>query len=323
MADYAKEMKALEGMITQEEANEMSQRDRYNDGAQIANMMTPISKPSQGSAEILLKSQPMDRSAEMEMAWTGGSKSRVDSSLNKQKNLLEQYKRLQDAKLSGDKLALQSAELKQKQTNFDRMLELKKQMHRDSLINKAKKPQGSIGQSAVDREFAKEYVDYIAKGGYTDTQKQLSQLQESLNTLKSGANVSGLAAGLTPDWLQSVTNPKALETKERIEEVVQRNLRAVLGAQFTEKEGERLIKRAFNPYLSEEENTMRLEKLMRQIADAAEKKKQATEYFEQNGTLTGFTGNLPTMNDFNIEDKEQESEYDSLGDDELDQMLGL
>lgn len=92
MADYAKEMKALEGMITQEEANEMFQRDRYNDGAQIANMMTPISKPSQGSAEILLKSQPMDRSAEMEMAWTGGAKNDYAASVDRQKRLLDKYK---------------------------------------------------------------------------------------------------------------------------------------------------------------------------------------------------------------------------------------
>ena len=44
-----------------------------------------------------------------------------------------------------------------------------------------------------------------------------------------------------PDLVNAFINPGATDVRENIESVVQRNLKAVLGAQFTEKEGERDI----------------------------------------------------------------------------------
>ena len=85
---------------------------------------------------------------------------------------------------------------------------------------------------------------------------------------------------------------------EAVEEVVQRNLRIVLGAQFTQKEGERLIARAFNPRLEEPENAKRVRRLITQIRTAAQQKQAASDYFEANGTLVGFKGKRPSLSDF-------------------------
>ena len=89
-----------------------------------------------------------------------------------------------------------------------------------------------------------------------------------------------------------------MSIQQGVEEVVQRNLRLVLGAQFTEKEGERLISRAFDPSLSEKENKKRVDRLLNQIEKAANAKQKAAEYFEKHGTLKGFKGTLMTMQDF-------------------------
>ena len=153
------------------------------------------------------------------------------------------------------------------------------------------------GQEAVDKKYATDFVEF-ATGGYADVVKQLDQLKEAAKSLRSGETITGTLVGNLPEAVRAATHPQAVATRELIEEVVQRNLRLILGAQFTEKEGERLIARAFNPRLSEAENAKRLDRLIKQIGDAAQAKLDAAEYFRANGTLTGWQGKLPRLSDF-------------------------
>lgn len=153
------------------------------------------------------------------------------------------------------------------------------------------------GQKKADEKFGVDFVDF-ATGGYADVVKQLDQLREASKALKSGAQISGPIMGNAPDAVLAVTNPQAVATKEAIQEVAQRNLRLVLGAQFTEKEGERLIARVFNPRLSEAENAKRVDRLIKQIGNAAQAKLDAAQYFQQYGSLTGWKGRLPRLSDF-------------------------
>jgi hypothetical protein len=159
----------------------------------------------------------------------------------------------------------------------------------------------TTGQSAVDKEFAKEYVAFRAAGGYADIEKQLGQLQEASAALASDPSLTGPIRGALPDAVRAVTNPQAVATKEKVQEVAQRNLRLVLGAQFTEKEGERLIARVYNDRLPPEENKRRVDRLITQITDAAKAKQSAADFFEKNGTLTGWDGKLYTISDFEPE----------------------
>jgi len=163
------------------------------------------------------------------------------------------------------------------------------------------KPVLTEGQKAVDSEFAKDYVAYMAGGGFADTRKQLEQLRGVTTALKSGKNLTGPILGHVPDIIKSWTNPESISTQEAVAEVVQRSLRQVLGAQFTENEGVRLIARAYNPALPEVENRKRVARLRIQLTRAAQAKENAARYFEKNGTLSGWKGKLPSMNDFDPE----------------------
>ena len=145
------------------------------------------------------------------------------------------------------------------------------------------------GQKAIDKAFSKEYGEFVLKGGFADVQKGLSQLNEAVDILKTEGGTGSIIGNL-PDSLSAFFNKSGLKAKELVSEVVQRNLRLVLGAQFTEKEGERLINRAFNPRLSEEENIKRITRLADSIKRAANQKEKAAEYFEKFGTLKGFKG---------------------------------
>tara|TARA_R100001510_G_scaffold56074_1_gene60980 strand:+ start:1208 stop:2359 length:1152 start_codon:yes stop_codon:yes gene_type:complete len=145
------------------------------------------------------------------------------------------------------------------------------------------------GQKAIDKSFSKDYSDFVLKGGFADVQKGLNQLDEAVNILETDGGTGEIIGNLNP-MAAALFNKSGLKAQELVSEVVQRNLRLILGAQFTEKEGERLINRAFNPRLSEEENIKRVKRLADSIKRAADQKRKSAEYFEKFGTLKGFKG---------------------------------
>lgn len=162
-----------------------------------------------------------------------------------------------------------------------------------------KVPTLTPAQKKLDEKFAGEYAEFIAGGGLEDVEKQLDQLNQVSAALRESDTLTGPIAGSYPKWVREVVNPESVETQEAVEEVVQRNLRLVLGAQFTEKEGERLIARAYNPRLDEAVNARRVARLMDQIRSAAEAKMAAARYFEEHGTLQGYEGKTSfTISDF-------------------------
>ena len=155
------------------------------------------------------------------------------------------------------------------------------------------------GQEAIDKKFAETWIDWTSGGG-ADAMKQIAQLRGVTDRLASGEPITGPALGLQPDVLQSMFNPEALNARQQVEEVVQRNLRAVLGAQFTQAEGDRLIARAFDQRLSPQQNAARLSTLIQQMEAVAQAKSAMVNYFNQRGTLQGFeaAGVMPTVADF-------------------------
>jgi hypothetical protein len=147
------------------------------------------------------------------------------------------------------------------------------------------------GEKRVDQSFAKSYEEYVLSGGAADFDKNLSQLRGVRDQLKSGKeNLTGPILGRMPDAVTSFTNPKAVDARQLVEEVVQRNLRIILGAQFTQKEGEGLIARAYNPALDEATNAKRMDRLIGSMEKMAKAKMKAMDYFEKNGTMKGYKG---------------------------------
>ena len=158
----------------------------------------------------------------------------------------------------------------------------------------------STAVSEIDKKFAPEYIALTQGGGLTDAAKAVDQLDTVYRDLTSGeGDYSGLLISMQPRWLLAQTNPEALDAREQVEEIVQRNLRLILGAQFTEREGTRLIERAYNPALDEEYNAIRVGRLFDQIRTAAKFKLEMVRHYEQNGTLDGFQiSAMPEMEDF-------------------------
>ncbi len=200
---------------------------------------------------------------------------------------------------------------------------------------------GNVGQKELDKLFAKRVDDFRTSGQFL-AEKDLDQLQNTLDRLASGEDITGVI-GLLPDSVGAFFNPSGVIAKENVAEVVQRNLKAILGAQFTEKEGEKLIARAFNPLLKPEQNSIRVGRLLRQIGGMRDTMEARAEFFEANGTIRGFTGPAaPTLGDIQgfdfggepevlsrelgrfgemTPDQLLEIDLNTLSDDEIDQFI--
>ncbi len=145
-------------------------------------------------------------------------------------------------------------------------------------------------QKAIDLAFGKQYEKQIVAGGQADFDANVGKLESVLGKLKTSDSFTGPYIGSLPQGMKEVIHPEAAAAQELVEEVVQRNLRIILGAQFTEKEGERLIKRAYNPRLEEPQNIERLERLINAMKKARAAQMAANEYFQERGTLKGYKG---------------------------------
>lgn len=147
----------------------------------------------------------------------------------------------------------------------------------------------------IDKDTGEGLVEWTASGR-SDAAKNLTQLKQVRERLedvsggKSDGNLTGGYLDWMPDLITKQWNPEAVDTRQRVEEVVQRNLRAILGAQFTEKEGERLISRAYDPGLDESINSERVGLLFESMKRAFEEKQRAYDYLRNNGTMRGYEG---------------------------------
>lgn len=155
------------------------------------------------------------------------------------------------------------------------------------------------GWEAIDKAYADTWLR-DSTSSLADTANQAAQISDVLGKLEGGQELTGPAVGIQGDFVRAILNPEAQDAKDRVEQVVQRSLRETLGAQFTQAEGDRLIARAYNVNLTPAQNAARLRALFTSLQSVAQQKQAMRDYFNENGTLQGFSGNLgiPTIDDF-------------------------
>lgn len=158
------------------------------------------------------------------------------------------------------------------------------------------KPILTPGQEALDKEFAKEVSDWDNKGGFAIVEKSLKNLDEAKKLLEGKGTTSGKVVGLLPKIARDIVAPDSGKTQDIIQDVVMGSLRPILGAQFTEEEGKRVIANTFNERLSPKENLRRLELLKTTLKEQAAAKKASVEHFKKNGSLVGYEGPVPVSN---------------------------
>lgn len=147
------------------------------------------------------------------------------------------------------------------------------------------------GAKDVSEVYSKDYIKWRLGDEASQVASNLSNLNEAFTTLQNNPTIVGVIKGGMPDTFTAWNNPNLLKVKESVATVVQQNLKAILGGQFTEKEGENLIKRAFNPQLGVKENLRRIKLLYTQMALANDMKNEIADYYEKNNfSMRGYKG---------------------------------
>ncbi len=114
---------------------------------------------------------------------------------------------------------------------------------------------------------------------------------EEINQKGLAKNLTGFWIGVAPDFLKKAfkEGQRQVDAEQLVRAVVQRNLRPTLGAQFAEKEGERVIKTTFDAGLPEKFVSKRVRGLRDQMMRAAQEKKRKIDHWNANGgTLSGY-----------------------------------
>ena len=143
-------------------------------------------------------------------------------------------------------------------------------------------------QENIDTQFGATAAKYLTGGKAQDT-ANIENLREKIKILNDGSvNVSGGEFAVMPEVLMAQTHPEALAFVGDIRDIVFQSLRDKLGAQFTEKEGDRLVAAAFDQRLPEQTNVKRLERLLKVIESTSASKQGMIDYYSENGTLQGY-----------------------------------
>lgn len=159
----------------------------------------------------------------------------------------------------------------------------------------------SEAEKVTDKKFAEDYTDFVLGGGSSSVQKDLGQLNTVIAKLEKGGGTdsfagmkfqpSGKGGLISKEW-RDIILPEGANIQDLVGGVVQKNLRKILGGQFAQMEGAQLVERAYNPRQPPEKNIARLKALMQELQDAAKARIEASQYYEEHGTLKGFKGKL-------------------------------
>jgi hypothetical protein len=167
-----------------------------------------------------------------------------------------------------------------------------------------------VGQPGAPQKEETEFEKNLAKqasaivsewrfgGGSANAAARISQLNAVVKALDKDPNLTGPWTKAVPDWAMPFLKPSTSAARQNAERVIQEGLRAILGAQFTKEEGERFLARSFDPALGTKENARRLRLITQQMKESAKQAESMSRYAEDNRSLVGYKGPIPSLADF-------------------------
>lgn len=147
----------------------------------------------------------------------------------------------------------------------------------------------TAGQEQLDKETAKD----IASWNRIDRNKantNLQLLKSSIEELKKMPEATGgTIQANSPMWARRKFFPKLVEIEQRVQKAAVEGLRASLGSQFTEKEGERILNMSWDPGLPLNANLTKIQNAITEISTNVKNRESASKWFkEHKGTMAGY-----------------------------------
>jgi hypothetical protein len=198
-------------------------------------------------------------------------------------------------------------------------------------LGKSYAPEGIEGLNVFQQKTAEEFQSDARFWISDKTAPRLNALnnlaiyEDALNQLESGAvvigdtkeKILGLLAGIgMDDPIRAFINPNSQDVYDNIRSVVMLGLRETLGAQFTEREGNRLVRASYNPNLTAEQNAKRLRRMATLLKDTIAYKDMLSDMaLSEEGIVSlvkGTQGSLRSYLDSQLNILEHEYNQDAL-----------
>lgn len=280
-------------LIKERESKIGESRDIDNRNKMLDNMNKSFSQIGNAianrSGRIKVDQVPTtDLTSQFEKQSLGDTSRNVEQLMNEYKMIQDDQNRklaadraAKDDKYRQDMLDLQ----REKLSNAEKLAKMK-------LDAKTKTGESSIFEKEQNKALGKQSAQYFAtdRDQLISNSDKVTSAIDLINQAPSGA-VSGSMRGLLPDSIRAATNPEALIVQQSIQSAITDTLRPTLGAQFTEKEGERIMNLQYDPRLPPEENKRRAQELKSVI----DRKVQATD------ALYDHLGKGGKLSDFNFD----------------------
>ncbi len=145
------------------------------------------------------------------------------------------------------------------------------------------------GLNKADETLGEMYAKYIT-GDTASVKKNMNQLGIAINTMEAKPELFGNLSGALPVEVRSLFPglKEGANVQQMVQDVVQTNLRQVLGSQFTEREGAGLMKRVLDPNQPTAVNVDRAKRLLKSIQEAAQAKQDTMQYFGKHNSISGY-----------------------------------
>ena len=153
----------------------------------------------------------------------------------------------------------------------------------------------SIAQKKFAEEAGKGAYSWD-QGGRQTSQENIGKFGQIIQDLEQGQLDTRTLSEFVPfggDWWRSALNPTGQQGLDNVRGVIFQGLRDTLGAQFTEKEGERLVNAAYNPKLNEEQNIARLKPALARMKATFRAKEALTKHIMDGGDIREYKGKTP------------------------------
>ena len=272
------EMLKYKALIDKMEAVQNAPKKEASTGDTVMNWLTGIGQGAKVYADINNVRTP-------NVDYWGDKTAKKAASAKKEE--LGGLKQLQDA--YGKYMALQN---KDAITPYQqKMLDDKKLDRKNALdIAKAKTKNTpkklSVGEEQVDKDFGKKYSSWNTDGraDYDVNKKIFSDAIKDISDDKVDTGFFAGAGSKIP-----LVRTKTAELQSRVQKAINGMLRATLGSQFTEKEGERIFNQTFDPSASEAANIENMELELAKLDKRKEAMEDMGSYFRENNTMAGYT----------------------------------
>ena len=151
----------------------------------------------------------------------------------------------------------------------------------------------NAGFEKADEKIQESLAEYFTTGK-AKSEEGIATLENVIRTIAENPELgfrsvsTFIPEGALGEEFVNLFKPQLGDVRDRIRGIAYQTLRETLGAQFTQREGERLVNTYFNPQLTDAQNIQRLNDFLVRLKEVKAAQEEVYEYYRDQSTIKGF-----------------------------------